>query len=589
MQSLLLLLLISCRYAFVARAYSRPECDSWPDSQQWSDLKASLDGQLYGPFNGMNDYAKQCIFTSQGNVEFLAQGQGLCMHKHRCVNSYCEDTQRINLPEYSIEVKSISDLQKALAFANQHDIQVVVKSSGHSYQGQSTVADSLLLWMRHFPMTNTVHSFTDSCGNEAETIQVAGGENFDDVMNVVRSTRHVVTGYCQTVVLGGGWLLGGGMSYTARKYGFGVDNVVSFEVVLANGTLVQADECQNHDLFWALRGGGPGFGVITKVEYKVLPVTKITNLRFEYSPPSNPNILQSAVDWIGDFFGLDSIWALVFGVDTTKATEFTRSWMRFLVETIPGLEREWGGNIDALEANFRYSGSLVDAKQSSFIQKLDMWYDANHPSLQFNFPRFSDQLVEYDSWHEYNGGTEAYRNPDFDGSGSAKTSEEGESFSRVIPEQVFIDKPEELITMISDLFINKDITTHANYVMGGAPNDVDELATALHPNMRRGLLEVEMSTRSGAEKLRQFLAGYDTSVCYNHHSAEEPNWRNECWGSNYERLLEIKEKYDPDRRFNIYHGVGKCLKIEKALSLYLNRLVSHFAVYRCRLQGTRVS
>jgi len=74
--------------------------------------------------------------------------------------------------------------------------------------------------------------------------------------------------------------------------------------------------------------------------------------------------------------------------------------------------------------------------------------------------------------------------------------------------------------------------------------------------MRSAVLGVQIATSSGAARMRDFLAGYDTSVCYNHHSAKEPDWRNQLWGSNYARLAQVKADVDPDNLFNVYHTPG---------------------------------
>ena len=71
----------------------------------------------------------------------------------------------------------------------------------------------------------------------------------------------VVSGAARTVGAAGGWILGGGHSAISPQYGLGVDNVLQFEVVTPDGQLRTANACQEKDLFWALRGGGAGFGV----------------------------------------------------------------------------------------------------------------------------------------------------------------------------------------------------------------------------------------------------------------------------------------------------------------------------------------
>jgi len=254
------------------------------------------------------------------------------------------------------------------------------------------------------------------------------------------------------------------------------------------------------------------------------------------------------------FTGYDNVWQsiarYVWGADNRYDPEFTKRWIGFMVDQVPNLQREWGGMIGAVTATLRFTGSLEEARNSDFAKALDAWYEANNDDLQFNFAKPSELMEEFDSWYDH---LKANQNPGFAGSASKFSTRD--TFSRVIPKKVFDDKPVELKEILIDLFTN-DIESGANYLMGGAPNDVAANETAIHPNMREAILEVEIATSTGAAKLRQFLEGYDTSVCYNHHSAEEPDWRNQCWGSNYQRLEEIKKKYDPLNLFNTFHGVG---------------------------------
>lgn len=82
----------------------------------------------------------------------------------------------------------------------------------------------------------------------------------------------VVGGSARTVSANGGYTLGGGHSFMSPAYGLAVDNVLQYVVVLANGTLVTASPCSHPDLFWAMRGGGAGFGVLVATTYRMYPV-----------------------------------------------------------------------------------------------------------------------------------------------------------------------------------------------------------------------------------------------------------------------------------------------------------------------------
>ena len=114
----------------------------------------------------------------------------------------------------------------------------------------------------------------------ARAIRVTGGVPWSDVYAVAQKANAVVVGgSAGSVCAGGGYILGGGHSFTSPEFGLAVDNVLEMSVVLANGTLVTASACAHADLFWALRGGGGGsFGVLLSVTYRLHPARPVTGL-----------------------------------------------------------------------------------------------------------------------------------------------------------------------------------------------------------------------------------------------------------------------------------------------------------------------
>ena len=513
-----------------AVAYQRPHCSGWPTDAEWASFEANLtpNAALHGPFRNGIDYVRNCYLANQERVLLLDQGQGLCLSRHDCLHDACAPSRALALPAYTVEASTTADVQQAVRFAAEHDLPLAVKSSGHSFEGQSMADDALLIWMRHFEQTNVVHTVQDTCGDSYTTVQVAGGQNFDDTFLHIKNDHHIASGTCQTVVLGGGWTLGGGVSWTSRMYGYGVDNVVSMEVVLADGTVVTADACNAYsDLFWALRGGGGGnFGIVTQMEYIVHPPTKIVVLEFDYE----------------NFF-------------TSREREFATKWMELLIAETPTLERRWGGAWNPLGARFMFSGSIEDALASPWMAQVDAFYDSV-ANLEPNFARPSTLLEEFDGFHDQNGGDESHANPDFDASARTEPSWYRDSFSRVLPVELLQEKPTELRDLIVDMWFRGETTHPQNYIFGGRTMDTDPTATAIHPAMRRGVLEFRVRNQRGADRLAELLEGYTWSVCYNHHSVNEPNYEEACWGDNYPRLQEIKTKYDPDHRFNVFHGVN---------------------------------
>ena len=112
----------------------------------------------------------------------------------------------------------------------------------------------------------------EDCPNTDSTraIQVLGGDQWVDVYREAdRQKVNIVGGNAQSVGAAGGYSLGGGHSSMSPAYGLAVDNILEVDVVLADGSLVTANKCQNQDLFWASRGGGGGsFGIVTRMVHQ---------------------------------------------------------------------------------------------------------------------------------------------------------------------------------------------------------------------------------------------------------------------------------------------------------------------------------
>jgi FAD/FMN-containing dehydrogenase len=173
-------------------------------------------------------------------------------------------------------VRQPSDVQAACAFAALTGVNVVVKNIGHGFKGRSSGKDSLALWVHNLKGKTYNAKFTPAgCpANKKYTAMTLGtGEGWQDVYDWAESIGvTAVGGYHQTVSAAGGWVLGGGHSILTPVYGLGVDRVVQFKIVTPDGQVRIANECQNSDLFFALRGGGgSAWGVVLEVTSVVEP------------------------------------------------------------------------------------------------------------------------------------------------------------------------------------------------------------------------------------------------------------------------------------------------------------------------------
>ena len=161
-----------------------------------------------------------------------------------------------------------SDVVTALELAREHGLEVSVRGGGHNVAGRAVVDGAVMVDLA--PMTG-VHVDPDR-----RTARAGGGTTWRDFNRETQLHGLATTGGVVSTTGIAGLTLGGGLGHLMPAFGMAVDNLLSAEVVLADGRVVTASEEQEPDLFWAIRGGGGNFGVVTSFEYRLHPVATVT-------------------------------------------------------------------------------------------------------------------------------------------------------------------------------------------------------------------------------------------------------------------------------------------------------------------------
>ena len=154
-----------------------------------------------------------------------------------------------------------ADVISAVGYAREQGLQISVRAGGHSVAGHAVVDGGVMIDLR--PMNRV------RVDPERRTAWCGGGANWGELDRETQAFGLAVTGGRLADTGVGGLTLGGGSGWIERKYGFTVDSLVSAEVVTADGQLVVASADRNPDLFWALKGGGGNFGVVTGFEFQL--------------------------------------------------------------------------------------------------------------------------------------------------------------------------------------------------------------------------------------------------------------------------------------------------------------------------------
>jgi FAD/FMN-containing dehydrogenase len=154
-----------------------------------------------------------------------------------------------------------ADVAVALEVARARDLPVAVRSGGHDYAGNSVCAGGLVVDLSELAAVEI-----DAATKRARVGPGATWGRFD---GAAQTHGLATTGGTVSTVGVAGYTLGGGTGWLARRFGLGLDNLIAAEVVLASGVRLRASDAENPDLFWALRGGGGNFGVVTSFEYRL--------------------------------------------------------------------------------------------------------------------------------------------------------------------------------------------------------------------------------------------------------------------------------------------------------------------------------
>jgi UDP-N-acetylenolpyruvoylglucosamine reductase len=166
--------------------------------------------------------------------------------RHPSLIAYCTDTV---------------DVINAVNFGRENNILISVRGGGHNAGGLGIADDCLVI-----DLSKIRYCYVDP---DAKTVRVGGGCKWGDVDHATNYFGYAVPSGIISTTGVGGLTLGGGVGHLSRKYGLAIDNLIEVDIVLADGKLVKASETVNKDLFWALRGGGGNFGVVTSFLFKL--------------------------------------------------------------------------------------------------------------------------------------------------------------------------------------------------------------------------------------------------------------------------------------------------------------------------------
>jgi len=184
----------------------------------------------------------------------------------------------------------VADVVAAVDVAREHGHLVAVRGGGHSLPGLSTCDDGIVIDLSGLKSI--------AVDPKTRTARAGGGVLWGEFDAATQAhALHTPGGRVTTTGLAG-FTLGGGYGWTSSKYGLACDNLISAEVVLADGSVVRASDDQHAELFWGLRGGGGNFGIVTEFEFRLHPLGPIVLAGMALFPVERaPQVLRRWRDW----------------------------------------------------------------------------------------------------------------------------------------------------------------------------------------------------------------------------------------------------------------------------------------------------
>src|SRR5438874_13592278 len=184
----------------------------------------------------------------------------------------------------------VADVIAAVNFAREHELTLAVRGGGHSGPGLGTCDDGLVI-----DLSDMKGIHVDPM---ARTARVAGGCTWGEVDHATHPFGLATpSGFISTTGVGG-LTLGGGIGYLSRTLGLTIDNLLGVDMVLADGRVVTADAEQNADLYWAVRGGGGNFGVVTSFLFRLHPISTVYSGPMLWPMEAAPDLLRFWRDFI---------------------------------------------------------------------------------------------------------------------------------------------------------------------------------------------------------------------------------------------------------------------------------------------------
>jgi FAD/FMN-containing dehydrogenase len=193
-------------------------------------------------------------------------------------------------PEVIARCDGVEDVVRAIRFGREQGLEIAVRGGGHSVAGKALTDGGLVIDLRRMNQVTV--------DPHARVAVVAGGATMSHLDRATEPFGLATTGGRVSTTGVGGYTLGGGDGWLARKLGLACDNLLAVELATADGRVVQATEDENPELFWALHGGGGNFGIATRMTFRLQQLPVVTAGLLLWSPDAGPEVVRAYRDFM---------------------------------------------------------------------------------------------------------------------------------------------------------------------------------------------------------------------------------------------------------------------------------------------------
>jgi FAD/FMN-containing dehydrogenase len=416
-------------------------------------------------------------------------------------------------PAVIIRCAGVSDVISAVKFGRASGLPVAVRSGGHSFPGFSVADDALVIDLSLMKGVRV--------DPERRTARVQAGVLLGDLDRETQAFGLAVPSGIVTHTGVAGLTLGGGIGWIMRKHGLSIDQLVSVDLVTAEGEFVQASADRNSDLFWGVRGGGGNFGIVTEFEFRCVPLGPEVMAGPVFWPMNqSPEVLRFYRDWVAD--APDELMTIVIH---RKAPPLPFVPPELHGKPVVVVACCWAGEIEEGERFIRplkaFGSPVLDACMPKPFLTHQAMFDPSFPAGRWYYfkscdvPELNDDIID--------------------------------------------------ITAEHSLQISSPLTAFPIWQMGGAVSRVSNADSAFNGRSTGFTYNIGASTETGAgfaeerEWVRDFwsaLRPWHEGVYVNFLGDEGDERIRQAYGSEkYDQLQALKRKYDPDNFFRINQNI----------------------------------